>query len=328
MVLEPDGQLAMGHSFSKGLHELGDGVFGYLQPDGSWCLSNAGLIVGDGTSLLVDTLMDLKLTREMLDSMKSITKAQPIDTLVNTHANGDHCYGNELVPERAEIYATVAAAEEMTEVPPARLVAMKESEDPEVREFAQYAFGAFEIEEVEGRAPDRTFTDSLELEVGGRKVSVADLGPAHTHSDSIVHVADARTVFTGDLVFVEGTPIAWAGPIENWLAACDYLCELDVDVFVPGHGPITDKEGVRAMHAYFSHVYEEARQRQAAGVGSLEAAFDIDLGPFAEWGDSERVVVTVDTIYGELDPSHVAGDPVEMFRQMGRYMKKSSPLPG
>ncbi len=319
----------MDAKFTKGLHELGDGLWAYIQPDGSWCLSNAGLIVGDGTSLLVDTLMDLELTREMLDSMKPITETRPIDTLVNTHANGDHCYGNELVPERAEIYATVAAAEEMTEVPPARLVGMMESEDPELREFAQYAFGPFAIEDVKGRAPDRTFSDSLELEVGGRTVSVTDLGPAHTHSDSIVHVADARAVFTGDLVFVKGTPIAWAGPIGNWLAACDYLCDLDVDVIVPGHGPITDKQGVRDVHAYFSHVYEEARQRQQAGVGSLEAAFEIDLGPFSDWGDSERIVVTVDTIYGELDPSHEKGDPVALFREMGRYRKqKGLPISG
>ena len=47
--------------FAKGLHELGDGCFAYLQPDGSWGWSNAGLAVGDGESLLVDTLFDLRL---------------------------------------------------------------------------------------------------------------------------------------------------------------------------------------------------------------------------------------------------------------------------
>ena len=53
----------------KGLHEVADGCHAYLQPDGSWGWSNAGLIVGDGASLLVDTLFDLKLTQRMLDSM-------------------------------------------------------------------------------------------------------------------------------------------------------------------------------------------------------------------------------------------------------------------
>jgi cyclase len=305
--------------FTKGLHEIGDGVYTYLQPTGTWCYSNAGLIAGEGTSLLVDTLMDLKLTQDMLDEMKPLTKTRPIDTLVNTHANGDHCYGNELVPERAEIYATVAAAEEMLHLPASALHALKHADDDELREFAQYAFGPFRLDDISGRPPDRTFTDRLGLTVGGIEIEVRDLGPAHTHSDSIVHVPQARTVFTGDLVFVEGTPIAWAGPIQNWLDACDTLCAMDVDTIVPGHGPVTDKDGVRAIHRYFTYLRDQAAERKAGGMGSLEAAFDIPLGEFSEWGDAERIVVTIDTIYRDLDPDHPATDPFELFKQMGVY---------
>jgi glyoxylase-like metal-dependent hydrolase (beta-lactamase superfamily II) len=314
-------------TYTKGLHELADGVWAYLQPTGSWGYSNAGLVAGDGTSLLVDTLFDLRLTREMLDAMKPITRTRPIDTLVNTHANGDHCFGNELVPERAEIYATVAAAEEMREVPAAMLAALKQSDDDELREFAQYAFGDFDLGAVSGRLPDRTFADSLQLSVGGTDVEVDDLGPAHTHSDSIVYVPGARVVFTGDLVFVEGTPIAWAGPITNWLAACDRLCALDVDAVVPGHGPVTDRQGVMDVHRYFSYVRDEAAQRHAAGMNSVDAAFDIDLDEFADWPDSERIVVTVDTLYRDLDPARSPADPLELFRQMGRYHRDGVAAP-
>ncbi|MEZ5248042.1 MAG: MBL fold metallo-hydrolase [Ilumatobacteraceae bacterium] len=74
-------------------------------------------------SLLVDTLFDLPLTRTMLDEMVVHTRTAPIVTLVNTHANGDHCYGNELVGQ-AEIVASVATAHEMSEVPPAMLAAL------------------------------------------------------------------------------------------------------------------------------------------------------------------------------------------------------------
>jgi glyoxylase-like metal-dependent hydrolase (beta-lactamase superfamily II) len=308
--------------FTKGLHELGDGLWAYLQPSGSWCLSNAGLVAGDGTSLLVDTLMDLKLTREMLDSMAPITRTRPIDTLVNTHANGDHCYGNELVPDRAEIYATVAAAEEMRHFPPSRIDDFKRSEDPELREFAEYAFGAFDVSDITGRMPDRTFSGSLSLDVGGRAIEVTDLGPAHTHSDSIVVVPDARTVFTGDLVFVKGTPIAWAGPVDNWLAACERICALDVDTVVPGHGALTDKQGVRDVGRYFAYVKEQALERRAGGMSAADAAFDIDLGEFADWGDSERITVTVDTIYRDVDPTHPPQDPAGLFRLMARYHRE------
>ena len=80
-----------------GLVELGDSRFAYLQGDGGWGWSSAGLVVGDGASLLVDTLFDLRLTAKMLAAMTVPTASAPITTVINTHANGDHCYGNQLV---------------------------------------------------------------------------------------------------------------------------------------------------------------------------------------------------------------------------------------
>jgi cyclase len=309
-------------TFTKGLHELQDGLFAYLQPRGQWGYSNAGLIVGDDGSLLVDTLFDLKLTRDMLEQMKPITATRPIGSVVNTHANGDHCFGNELVPDRATIYATVAAAAEMHEVPPARLEAMKHAPDAELAAFAQYAFGDFDFADITGRAPDETFERELTLSVGGREVLIRDLGPAHTLSDSIVIVPSARTVFTGDLAFIGGTPIAWAGPVTNWIAACDTIAGLDVDTVVPGHGPVSDVEGVLDVRRYFEHVLAEARARWEGGMDALDAAFDIDLGAFAELSDSERIVVTVDTIYRDLDPARPRSDLLALIRGMGKYHRE------
>ena len=104
--------------FTKGLHDLGNGAFAYLQPDGSWGWSNAGLIVDGDQSLLVDTLFDQKLTRTMLDTMADASKAaRNIDTVVNTHANADHTYGNALV-RNAEIIASDASAGEWDGLPP------------------------------------------------------------------------------------------------------------------------------------------------------------------------------------------------------------------
>ena len=108
------------------LEELGGGLFAYLQPDGSWGLSNAGLVTSGEASLLVDTLYDLPLTQRMLDAMADASPAaSKIDTLVNTHANGDHCYGNQLVGD-ARIITSTATAEEWDEVPPTVMAAMLE----------------------------------------------------------------------------------------------------------------------------------------------------------------------------------------------------------
>src|SRR5689334_22621896 len=110
------GSAAMDVAYTKGLHELGDGLFAYLQPDGGWGWSNAGLITAGGTSLLVDTLYDHKLTREMLDAMAPLTAANPIEQAMNTHANPDHCFFFYLLPTTTEIYTSATTASEMGEI--------------------------------------------------------------------------------------------------------------------------------------------------------------------------------------------------------------------
>ena len=116
-------------AYEKGLHELGDGLFAYLQPDGGWGWSNAGLITADGTSLLVDTLYDLRLTREMLDAMAAVIERNPLQAAMNTHSNPDHCFGNELLPSTTEIYASQSTANEMQMISPQMLHALKSAPD-------------------------------------------------------------------------------------------------------------------------------------------------------------------------------------------------------
>ncbi len=86
--------------YEQGLSDLGGGSWAYLQPDGSWGWSNAGLITDGDAALLVDTLYDRPLTERMLQTMRaSVPAAAHIGQLVNTHANGDHCNGNCCLPE-------------------------------------------------------------------------------------------------------------------------------------------------------------------------------------------------------------------------------------
>ena len=306
--------------YARGLHELGDGCFGYLQPDGGWGWSNAGLVVGDGASLLVDTLFDLRLTGEMLDSMAGVTRTAPIASLVNTHANGDHCYGNQLVGD-AEIIASAAAAKEMSEVPPAMLAALNEAEG-DIGDLFRSFFGDFEFAGIEMRMPTRTFEGRLDVEVGGRTIELIEVGPAHTRGDVIAYVPDARTVFTGDILFIGGTPIVWAGPLSNWVAACDLMLGMDVETVVPGHGPVTDKGGIAQVRDYLAYVDEAAAARHAAGMDAFDAAREIarEMGAreYGSWGEFGRITVNVDTAYRSLDPAHVSPDVVEQFRRMAQ----------
>jgi cyclase len=213
--------------FSKGLHQLGSETYAWLQPDGGWGWSNAGLITGDGVSLLVDTLFDLHLTREMLAGYASITDQAPIATLVNTHANGDHCYGNELVVG-AQIIASNAAAHEMTEVPPSMLEALGKMPGEVGDVFREY-FGAFDFTGITPTLPTLTFDGSMTVSVGNKQVDLIEVGPAHTAGDVLVHSPSDGVVFTGDILFIGGTPIVWAGPLSNWVKACDAIIGFGAD---------------------------------------------------------------------------------------------------
>src|SRR6204780_628469 len=152
-------------SFTKGLHELGNGCYAYLQPSGSGGWSNGGLVVDGDQSILVDTLFDLNLTREMLEVMR---RAQPraasrIGTLVNTHSNGDHCFGNELV-EGAEIISSKACAEEMRHDGGAKRLADFQTNAAAMGETGKFfaeIFAPFDFSGINVAMPTVTFDGTL-----------------------------------------------------------------------------------------------------------------------------------------------------------------------
>jgi cyclase len=313
-----------GWTFTKGLHDLGNGCFAYLQPDGSWGWSNAGLIADSGQTLLVDTLYDLKLTGEMLAKMRAaVPSASTIGTLVNTHSNADHTFGNQLV-EGAQIIASQKCYDEMKDIDvEARRQELKNWQALGDAGLFQHENldGNFDFEGIVLTMPTKTFERELDLRVGDKQVKLVEVGPAHTRGDILIHVPQDKTVFTGDIVFSNGHPPAWAGPISNWIKACDLIMSWDVETIVPGHGPIVQKSALKDFKAYFEYLTSEARKRYDAGLSVSEAAYDIDLSPFAGWIDPERIIVNVNTLYKDFGAS--AGlSQFELRTWMGRYRRE------
>jgi cyclase len=308
----------MSRPYPRGLQEIGDGLYAYLQPDGSWGWSNAGLIADGESTLLVDTLYDLHLTEQMLSEMRgAVPAAARIDTLVNTHANGDHCYGNSLVAG-ARIVASERTAAEMPELPPAAMAALVE-QAPQMGELGAFflrCFGSFDFAGIDLALPQETFTGELTLRVGTREVQLIEVGPAHTRGDTLALLPRERVLFSGDILFNGAHPIAWAGPVSNWIAACDRILSMDLEVIVPGHGPLAAKADVGELRAYFVYLYEQARARYAEGMGALDAARSIALDRWADWGERERLVVNIASIYRELSGSQEPVNPLEAFQQM------------
>lgn len=310
--------------FTKGLHEIGNGNFAYLQPSGSWGYSNSGLIVDGDQSLLVDTLFDEILTGEMLRTMKDATGfgGNDIQTLINTHANGDHCNGNHLCGQ-ARIIASRSSAEEMVHEAPEELAAaVKQAPNlGDLGEYILHCFGGFDFDGVTQTLPTETFDGTLDLKVGDKAVRLIEVGPAHTRGDVLVHVPQDKVVYTGDILFVDGTPVMWAGPIANWIKACDRIIAWDPDAIVPGHGPITDKTGVSRMRDYLVYIARETRKRYDAGLSVEEASFDILIDDYSAWEDAERICINVDTLYREFSGDTSPRDAFALFGRMARMHK-------
>jgi cyclase len=326
------------------LREVADGVFAYLQK-GSWGFSNAGLVAAADGALLVDTLYDPKLAARMLDRMRrAVPGARRIETVVNTHANGDHCWGNQLLRD-ANIVSTKAAAAEMAELSPKLMAALVRASRlisalgplartplrmlgrigvaragalADAAEFIADHFGAFDFRAVSLTLPTTTFSGLASLRVGDRSVEVIEVGPAHTQGDAIVHLPKERVAFAGDILFIGSHPIVWEGPVANWIAACDRLLELDVDVIVPGHGPVTDKEGVRRTKRYWERLTETARKGREAGAGADEIARGLLAEAFDGWTEAHRLVANVDAICRELARDRSRVDPIVQLARMAR----------
>ena len=268
-------------TFDGGLHEVADRCWAWLQPNGGLGESNAGLLVGDGESLLVDTLWDARLTGRMLEVIEPLVaeREAPIATLFNTHGDGDHWYGNGLLGPGVEIVATDAANEQMRNEPPAMLTRLAPlgpvsgalSRVPllpagealgGVSAFAAM-LDRYDFKNIEVRRPDRPFSGSARLDVGGRRVDLIEVGPAHTPGDAIAWVPEARVAFAGDIVFNGVLPIMWAGPVDNWVAALDLIEGLDPAVVLGGHGPPAGLDEVRILRDHWRWLARRGRRPRA-----------------------------------------------------------------
>jgi cyclase len=312
--------------FTAGLHEVGDGCYAYLQPDGGWGLSNAGLVAADEGALLVDTLFDLPRTREMLQAMKrSVPAAGRIATVVNTHSHPDHTAGNALLPE-ATVIASHATIEEMR--------SMADGEDlygKILRDWRSYGEAGAYLHEIMGsrfaltfghRAlPAQGFDEEYELHVGTKLVRLVKIGPAHTRGDAVVFLPRERVLYTGDVLFNEVHPAVTGLPVSAWIAACERLLTWDIEVIVPGHGPVADLAAVRRQRDYFTYLQREARARFDAGLQVWEAAHEISLEACRGWADEERIIMTLHSLYGEFGAPRV--DPLEVLAMAHRLRRKS-----
>jgi cyclase len=283
------------------VREVSEGVYAYLQPDGSWYLNNTGFLVsGDGV-ISIDVAATEKRTLAYLDVIKTITD-HPVRTLVNTHHHGDHTHGNYLLSG-----ATIIGHERCREA------ILQSPMPPPAGIWEPVDWGS-----LRPAPPFLTYTHGLTLWSGDLRCEVRYVGtPAHTTNDSIVHIPERSVVFAGDLLFNGGTPFALMGSVSGWIEVLeDVLRPLGARTLVPGHGPVCGPEVIDDVLAYLRFVQDTARSAKAAGLTPLEAARQADLGPFKDLLDSERIVGNLHRAYLELDGAE-RGAPADLVQALG-----------
>ncbi|MBB2891883.1 MBL fold metallo-hydrolase [Flexivirga oryzae] len=276
------------------VEQVADGVFAYVQPDGSWMINNAGWVDdGAGTVLVVDTLATQARTEKLLGSLEAANAASAA-YLVNTHHHPDHTYGNCFLPESTLVVGHERCRQEM-------LAAGLEA----TRVVTQPTYGNVRV-----RPPEVTYTDRMTLHLGDRRVELIHPGPAHTSNDTVVWLPGERVLFSGDVLFVGGQPFLLEGSLQGFPLALQLIRDLDPAIVVPGHGPVLRGAEVGAvldrLGGYAEWVSVIARRGHAAGSSPLATAQANQDTEFATWQESERLAGNLHRAWSELD-----GNPLD-----------------
>ncbi|GAA0298203.1 MBL fold metallo-hydrolase [Streptomyces polychromogenes] len=285
--------------------EVAEHVWAHLQPDGGWCLNNAGLIApGGGRPVLIDTAATEARTRALKEAVARVTPYAP-RFVVNTHAHGDHTFGNRFFADRALVVAHEEARAEMA-LAGLHLTGL----------WPDVAWGEVRVE-----LPGLTYRDRITLWPGEFPVELIHPGIAHTAGDTVVWLPEQRVLFTGDIVMSGVTPFCLTGSVSGSLAVVERLRALGPQTVVTGHGPVGGPELLDATAGYLRRVQRLAGEGAAAGLTPLEAAREADLGPYAGLLDAERLVPNLHRAYAEAagaPPGHRL-DVETLFREMVEY---------
>ncbi|MFJ3819204.1 MBL fold metallo-hydrolase [Streptomyces sp. NPDC090056] len=262
--------------------EVADGVHAYVQPEGGWCLNNAGIVADGGRSALVDTAATEARARRLRAAALRIAPRPP-RAVVNTHFHGDHTFGNFVFPEAVTVGHERTRA--MVRAAGLHLTGL----------WPEVCWGDIEV-----TPPELTFRDATTLHVGDVPVELIHIGPAaHTTDDTVAWLPEQRVLFTGDLVMNGVTPFCVMGSVAGSLRALDRLRALGATTVVPGHGPVGGPELFDANASYLRWIQRLAEEGAAAGIAPLELARDVDLGPYADLLDAERLVPNLHRGYAE-----------------------------
>lgn len=288
----PDPAFPTPPTWETSLTEVAPNAYAYIQAGGpgrnNAGVATAGVFVGDEGVMVVDTLAGPIHTAALIEAVRGVTD-KPFRHVVNTHHHSDHINGNQYFAG-AEIISHPYCRDEVLRVARAGGPARWPRRDG-------HALGTEPRRIV---VPTTTFDGTMTYRYGGNVVELLPMVPAHTYGDVVAYLPEHRVLFVGDIGFFYVVPWCQNAHPTRWIEVCNRIEAMDVDVIVPGHGPLGGKAELAEMRDYLVRLKAEARRRYDAKLTAGEAAADIRMGKYDNWIGPERIVIDVHRLYEEF----------------------------
>jgi cyclase len=225
--------------------------------------SNSAFLVTDEGVLVVDTRQHPAHGRDLIERIRKITD-KPIKWAVNTHAHGDHFLGN---PEFKAIGTTIVAHRDT-------VAGIVKYQDLEIsRRQAFFKTMNLDPKEVKIVLPDVTFDSRLSIRLGNRNVEIFYIGAGQNPGDTLVHFPHARALFVGGpFARKNWSNMSFTPSVDGWIKGLEQIAAMDVDIFLPGHGDVGNKEDVLDEARLLADVQDEVKKAMAAGRSKEEIA--------------------------------------------------------
>jgi glyoxylase-like metal-dependent hydrolase (beta-lactamase superfamily II) len=269
--------------------ELEAGVYARLHEG----LTNAGIIIGDDSVLVIDSLRVPSFARDLIQDVKTITE-KPIGFVIDTHSHWDHSWGNEEFPDATIIGHKNCYAE---------MIDMEWNEEWRKKVASSNDPWSEEGNLVNITPPNMTFETSMQLYFGGRELDLKYFGRAHTSGDIYIHLPKEKIVFTGDVAQDGGVPYLGDCYPADWPETDNQLASLPIERFMSGHGPIGDHNALVEAKDFIHTLVDSVKHAIADGQDSLQASKYVinEMSPkYGDWRSFDRIGENLPSVYDKL----------------------------
>jgi glyoxylase-like metal-dependent hydrolase (beta-lactamase superfamily II) len=310
------------------IEQMAEGVYAAIGVAGGAAYSNAGIIDLGNHTLVFDTFMTPKAAEDLRAAAEHLT-GRLATYVINSHADSDHWCGNQVFAT----HATIIATHKNREMMPAAIDYLKQfKEDPSMLEeqirnseerlrtetdarwrvslelsIAKMHHVLESLPRLDFRLPHQTFEGKLVFHGMQRTAELFTAGSGHTDSDAYLVLPEERIVFMGDLGFFQCQPFMARSDPQAWRAQLEEMEQSNIEVFVPGHGPLGTKADIALQKEYIT-VLEELVAQVIKEGGSAEDAVQKPLpAPFDAWlrGEMARFEANVRSTYQRLSGERV-----------------------